>query len=200
MTEVTASELRDKDPKAFNRDYEDWVAYALDYEWWDCIEEDFRAEHAEKGIEVTRIFFSGFYHQGSHAGFTGDVNIASFMKHTKLDEQYPALYQAVFDDGSYVVVQESGRYGMGFDWRANFDVAPAGVFKDLDEDTYRELVNQQEADADLETYVKEVCEDLAHDLFSALEQECEHLTSEESFIEHCECNDVKFEIEGGDEE
>lgn len=199
MTSVTATELRDKAPKQFEREYHSWCEYACDYEWWDYIEEDFKESCARKCIEVERIFFDGFYSQGSHAGFTGSVNIAEFMKHNTLDEQYPALYQACLDDGSYVVVQQGARYGMGFDWRANFDVAPGGVFKDLDEETYQALVFAQEAEACLEQHIKAVCNDLASDLFHDLEREYECLTSEESFIEHCECNDVKFEIEGEEE-
>jgi len=198
--EVTALELRDKDPRQFQKEYDSWREYATDYEWWDCIEENFKSEHAAKGINVTRIFFNGLYVQGSHAGFTGDVNLAPFMKHNELDEEYPALYQACTDDGSYVVVQEHGRYGMAFDWRANFDVAPAGVFKDLDEETYQALVMEQEADARIEDHIREVCNDLAYDLFRDLEQEYEHLTSEESFIESCDVNEVKFDLDEGDEE
>ena len=47
-------------------------------------------------------------------------------------------------------------------------------------------------DSVLQAYV----DNISHQLYRDLRDEYEHLTSEESFIESCECNDVTFEIEG----
>jgi len=70
------------------------------------------------------------------------------------------------------------------------------VFQNLEQDAWDELIEEQYYAASLEdelqSYVDEVCKDL----YSRLRDEYEHLTSEESFIESCECNDITFEIEG----
>jgi hypothetical protein len=38
-------------------------------------------------------------------------------------------------------------------------------------------------------------DDISRQIYRDLRNEYEHLTSEESFIESCECNDVTFETE-----
>jgi len=45
---------------------------------------------------------------------------------------------------------------------------------------------------ELQSYVDEVC----NNLYRMLRDEYEHLTSEEAFIDSCECNEITFEIEG----
>lgn len=200
--ELTALELRDKDPAQFEKVLGSWREHALDYEWWDCIEEGFKEKCKPMGLAVDRIYFTGFYCQGDHAGFEGRVDLDGYMKHFKMDEEYPALYEAVVEDGSYLLAG----YGRVHRGRAAFElyesthmVDPIGVFKGLDEEAWNELINDQWRDSKLEKLVTETCNDLCHDLHRDLEKEYEYLTSEESFIESCECNEVKFEYEGEEE-
>ena len=50
----------------------DWYRNgALDYEWWDCVYEDAITCAAILGIEITKIYFSGFSSQGDGACFEG---------------------------------------------------------------------------------------------------------------------------------
>ena len=39
--------------------------------WWDCVESDFKEDMLLVGIDVDRIFFSGFSSQGDGACFVG---------------------------------------------------------------------------------------------------------------------------------
>jgi hypothetical protein len=48
---------------------------------------------------------------------------------------------------------------------------------------------------ELVEWVQEEARDYAQDIYTQLEEEHDYLTSEESFIEHCECNDVQFDVE-----
>jgi coenzyme F420-reducing hydrogenase alpha subunit len=73
--------------------------------------------------------------------------------------------------------------------------APSGVFANLDQLAWEELIDEQEREADLATAVVEFCKELAAELYKDLEAEYEHLTSKESFIESCDCNEVLFDIE-----
>jgi hypothetical protein len=82
--------------------------------------------------------------------------------------------------------------------RANYEgwhnnVGPSGIFAELDDQTWDGLVNDQLSDLSVEAEVLSFCENLAAKLYDDLELEYEHLTSEESFIESCECNEVTFE-------
>lgn len=42
----------------------------LDYEWWDCVEDDWKERLEKKGFMDPKISFSGFWSQGDGASFT----------------------------------------------------------------------------------------------------------------------------------
>ena len=168
----------------------------------DYVKEMFTEECAPLGITVDTIGYCISYSQGDGAHFDGRVDIPTFMKHTKMDEKYLALYLACVDDGSYVNISTTHHGNMQMnDWNmwAN-QTAPSGVFSDLPQEAWEDLVDSQTDAADMEGEVLALCRDLAHDLYTNLRDEYEHQTSEESFIESCECNDITFEIESEEEE
>lgn len=43
------------------------------YEWWDCVEEQFKEQCLEVGVRVEKMYFSGFSSQGDGACFEGAV-------------------------------------------------------------------------------------------------------------------------------
>jgi len=43
------------------------------FEWWDCEEENLKADLKEVGFDVDKVFFSGFACQGDGASFTGHI-------------------------------------------------------------------------------------------------------------------------------
>lgn len=194
MKQVTASELKELDPKRFASVYEKWRAYCLDHGWWDCVYEHFIGRCAALGVRVDDMTFTGFWSQGDGAAFAGRVSLAEFMKSQGLDEQYPALYLGVVDDGSYLRVGFEGNnmrcadYGM----YAN-QTAPSGMFSNLDQLAWEELLEEQENDAALEDRVMKYCNGLANELYRDLEKEYDYLTSEEQFIASCEGNEITFE-------
>lgn len=192
MRTVTAKELQTLDPKRFDREYYAWCEYAADYKWWDWLEDSFKCDMNEAGVRVEKIQFDTY---PAHAMFDGHVDLAQFMEHLILDEKYPALYIAVKQDGSYVSVR-SGRYGNAFNLNETlYNTEPEGIFQYLDAQAWEELIDEQVGDATLEAEVEEFCATACRKLASDLENDYEHITSVESFIESCECNDVTFEIE-----
>ena len=191
---MNVTELKEHDPKRFEKEYWAWAEHTADYEWWDCIEENFTDGCAALCVQVDKITFSGFYSQGDGAAFTGQVYVHKWMKLKGLDVTHPAAYLACWDDGSYVRL-ETGR---GNNMRANLEeyanqTAPSGVFTGLDQQAWEELVDEQISSLSIEGEVLSFCEDLAQELYTDLRDEYEHLTSEEMFIEHCVCNEVTFE-------
>ena len=197
MKTLTAKELQTQNLKRFKREYESWREYALDHDWWEYVYEGFKEDVRPFGVTVADIQFSVGYSQSDHAVFSGRIDVADFMQEKGWDETYPALYLAVKDCGDYATVDTTYRSNA----RVNYDGAcvgntyPAGVFTNLEQDAWDELVEEQYSGAGLEdemqSYVSEVCDDL----YRTLRDESEHLLSEESFIESCECNDITFEIE-----
>lgn len=199
--EVSASDLRDLDPKKFQREYHKWLEHAVDYEWWDYIEDNFKKTMETFGVTVNRIFFDLGYSQGDHAGFVGRIYIADWMKAVNVDHEftyadaYSALFLGAEYDGSYINVDER-RGSMRFD--VYIDAAnspPAGVYQNLDEETWEELVEEQYNDMDVDLTIRRWVEAKADDLYRELRDEHDSLTSEDAFIESCECNEITFEVD-----
>jgi hypothetical protein len=187
-------ELRDRDPKRFEEEYYKWTEYALDYEWWDYLYDNFKADCMPMGVYVDNITFSGFHSQGDGVSFAGRMYIFEWMEQRGFDKTHLAAYIAAKDDASYV----SLTIGRGNNMRSNYEgwengVGPSGIFAELDDQTWDTLVNDQLGDLSVEDEVLSFCEDLAAKLYRKLELEYEHLTSKSMFIEMCECNEVTFE-------
>ena len=199
MREVTAQELKSLDPKQFDKEYYKWVEYAADYDWAEYIQEDFASQMKVQGIHVDRFTWNISYSQGDGAAFDGHITIYQWMEaNPQYIERYPALYLACKTDGSYMTLRVSNQ---GLYMHTNmteylYETQPEGVFGMLDEETWVELVLDQWDSAGLEGEMKSTCERFMKDFYDRLRDEYEHLTSEESFIESCECNGITFEIEG----
>lgn len=199
-TELTVTELRDWYPERFEKEYHDWLTYQPYEGWSEYLEGDFRERHAPQGVDARSIWFS-LHRQGAGAAFTGVVYVAKFMQHMKLDETYLPLYLAVCDDGSYVKVHNSrmNNVQLAFDGAA-WDTAPSGVFSELSQDAWCELINEQWDASKIEVLIEDFCNDICHTLYKELEAEYDALTSEEEFIASCEANEITFEIDTGEEE
>lgn len=193
---LTVRELKDIDPKRFDKEYYHWCEYTGYDGWAECVEGDFRERHAPQGVEANSIWYS-LHGPGGYACFSGVVYATKLMKHLKLDEEYLPLYLAMENEGSRFSVSGSRRGGLQVEFDGvPWDTAPAGVFSALDQEAWENLLHEQLEESELESVVEEFCKDICHTLLKELESEYEYMTSEESFIESCEANEVTFEIEG----
>ena len=198
MKTLTAKELKTLDPKRFEKEHYKWQEYAGDY-FAEGVQENFTEDMAEFGVEVEEIRYSGFYCQGSYAAFTGRIKIAEWMESVDgLSMEYLALHLAVREDGSCATVHTSHMGNMRVDFDGFYDTLPIGVFSGLDQESWDKLLDEQVTDIALDDRLKEWCDDKAKDLYRTLEKAYEWATSEEQFIESCDCNDVTFEIEDED--
>lgn len=197
IKEMTAGALREIDPKRFEKEYYEWREYTVSHEWWDYIYDNFKADCLLKGVRVDTINFSGFGSQGGGATFSAYVDVPQYMEDHKLHEIYPALYLAVIDDGSRLGIGTTPWYGMQVNNYCMYgnQTAPSGIFENLDQLAWEELIDDQEREADLATVVVDFCKGLAAELYKTLEAEHEFLTSREQFIVSCECKEILFDIE-----
>lgn len=192
---MNVTELKELHPKRFEKKYAEWCEHAAADDWWEYMQDRFQERHAPQGVTVASIQFS-LYGQGSGAAFNGSVSVTKFMEHAGLHEKYLPLYLACRDDGSYCTVnarRNCSNMAVGFEG-APGDTAPSGVFADLDDPAWAELVWQQFDESELEDAVYEFCRDICSELHTDLEKEYDHITSEEAFIESCEANEITFEI------
>jgi hypothetical protein len=158
---------------------------------------------AAEGADVDKIYFSVSYSQGDYASFEGTIDVSEWMKHNKdgdqtYAEKYPALFLAVCDYGGHSTVSSGWRDSwpsVSWDDACVGNTPPAGIFAMLDSDAWDELVADQYAGAGIEHALQAWVQDKCRELYRQLQDEIEHLNSEESFIESCECNEVTFVIE-----
>ena len=162
------------------------------------MEDGFKENAAAKGVHVVQIGFGLSYSQGGYASFEGRISVPEWMEAKGYDETYPALYLAALDYGEFALVSDRSRGS----WpRVNLDgmvvgnTYPTGIFKHLEQEAWDELVEAQYSSAGLEDEMQSEVEALCRKLYSDLCDEYEHLSSEESFIESCECNEITFELE-----
>ena len=188
---MNAVELMIADPKRFEEAYEKWRMNALDYNWSEYVTDTFKEDCGPKGVWVQNIHFA----LPGLAGFTGRIDVAVFMELSGLAERYPALYLAVKDDGSWshVTCTRNNNVSVSYDSYAN-QTGPSGLFAGLDQQAWEELIESQEAEADLEAAMQKYCNDLSNELYTSLCEDEEYLTSEAAYLDHCEANDITFEL------
>jgi hypothetical protein len=154
-------------------------------------------------VRDIKLQFSLSYSQGDYATFEGRIDVHTWMDVTKdgeltYAEKYPALRLAIEDYGDYASVTTYNRNCVA---RVNLDggcignTYAAGIFAGLEAEAWDELVEEQYDEAGLEQALQDYVDDISQELYTDLRDEYEYRTSEESFIESCECNDVTFETD-----
>ena len=203
MSSLTAQELQTQNPKRFHEEYLKWTEYAVDYDWWDYMEQGLKEKLEPAGVRDVKLHFRLSYSQGDFATFEGRIDVHKWMDVTKdgeltYAEKYPALRLAIEDYGDYASVTTYNRNcvaRVSLDGGCIGNTYAAGIFAGLEAEAWDELVEEQYDSAGLEQALQDYVDDVSQELYTDLRDEYEHLTSEESFIESCECNDVTFEIE-----
>lgn len=209
VRELTAAELKKTDRRRFDREYSKWSEWQWQDDWYvESTHELFKERYKPKGFEIEQLHYRISYSQGDFGSFSGRVFLAEWMETTltrkdgpTYAERYPALYIACSEDGSYMAIHgEDDRRGWRVDYQENwFGVGPSGIFSQMSDEDWEELVTEQAQEADLEAEILAYCQRISREIYDELRDSYEHATSEESFIESCEANDVKFEVEIEDE-
>ena len=175
--------------------YRDWNTH---HDWWDFVYDNFRETLDNEGVNVGEISFEGFYHQGSYADFTGRVyNVPLFMEKNNMVDDYPMLYKLAGLDGVDISQSDSGRRRSSYidieigDWEYHLP--------DMDESMQEYYIALYQADTDIEISgfeekVRDVLEEHARDLYKTLQEEYEHLCSDEVVWETIQCNEWDKEV------
>jgi hypothetical protein len=176
-------------------------------EWWDAVYDDFKRDMDDIGIEVERMYFSGFSSQGDGACFEGRVfSWGNFL---------PSIYRAdpaliTLAEQAWVFrVEHRGHYYHENCTSFYSDMAcPSDYcYSELDEFVHAYspynteiqdavfLANLQGYDYDtLKDEFEEEFKRHMRSLYNRLEAEYDHLTSDESVLESLDTNDMLNEI------
>lgn len=206
---LSVRELKQMDPRRFDREYSKWAEWQWEDDWHiEDAQERFSELYKPKGIDIEQLHYCISFSQGDYASFSGRVFLYEWMEAVPTckdgptyAERYPALYLACCEDGSYLRVHgEDGRRGWRVDFEENWcHVGPSGIFANMSDEDWEELVSEQASEADLEGEIRKYCESIGRDIYRELSDAYMDATSEESFIDSCEANDITFEIETDEE-
>lgn len=166
---------------------------ALDYDWWDYVYEDAKTIGMLMGIDIDKIYFSGFWSQGDGACFEGSYgykkgSLKAVKEYAPQDEklhnivkdlqliQKPNFYQL------YATVRHSGYY------------QHSGC---TDISVSRDSVNYQYMTEDVEDGITQTLREFMDWIYTRLEKEYEWLVSDEQVDESIRTNEYEFTKEGG---
>ena len=174
-------------------------------DWWDFVYEDFKRDMATVGIEVKRMYFSGFCSQGDGACFEGTLDdTLKYLDHHHKD-QYPMIRKLLEHGGwVYAGCEHRGRYyhenctefGTDADTLTDTVDQPTEFHEQIVENWQRQLEREME---DFEDDVIEQWRSYMQDLYSKLKAEYDHLTSDEAVWETIEANEWDQDEEDCDE-
>lgn len=165
-----------------------WLMEGLDYEWWNYIYDDAKKCAGILGIEISDIYFSGFYSHGSGACFDGRFSYArgwkKALKAYAPDAEMLRIGQSLQDIQRHYLYNIEGaiisndRYYNTKCGSADID----GRFADVPGSVIDDLT--------------ECFSDFASWIYINLRTEWEWLTSEEQLIETAQGNGYMFDSEG----
>ena len=168
--------------------------------WWDCIESDFREDMKKVGINVNRIYFSGFWSQGDGACFEGTFdNVRTYLDHHHKD-QYPMIRKLLDHGGGvYAECKHSGHYyhenctaiSVEASERFYYLIECPTEFHEQIADQWDKLLDDELSA--FEEAVTEQWRTYMQDLYCKLEAEYDYLTSDEAVWEAIEANELDEE-------
>jgi hypothetical protein len=179
--------------------YRDWNVYEG---WHDCVYEDFKREMDAIGIEVDEMYFSGFSSQGDGACFEGRVSDwPKFLE--SVGYTCPALIALAAQAWGFSVVHRGRYYHENCTSFTSDMVSPSHYcYSERDEFVHAySPYNTDIQNAVFLTVLQGYDYDALHDefeeefkrhmraLYSQLEEEYDHLTTDEAILDSLECND-----------
>lgn len=175
-----------------------WNTEHLD--WWDGVYDCFKSEMEAIGLQIDRMYFSGFWSQGAGACFEGSVrDWEDFLP--SLGYTCPALIDHATTHFRFSV-RHSGHYYHEHCTQFSADLPLPECADDRDfaedylthepgslhESVWLALLNQYSSNS-LEEQFKDAFRDHMGELYKRLEAEYDNLTSDEAVLEALEAND-----------
>ena len=167
--------------------------------WWEGVYHNFSEDMKAVGIGVTRMYFSGFCSQGDGACFEGSLgNALTYLDHHHKG-QYPMIRKLLEAGGDvYVNCEHRGHYYHQncTEFWADADTLtgmldqPTEFHETIVEQWQEELADEMDG---FEKAVIEQWRSYMQDLYSKLEDEYDHLTSDEVVWEIIEANELDDE-------
>ncbi|MES2727569.1 MAG: antitoxin of toxin-antitoxin stability system [Bacteroidota bacterium] len=164
-----------------------------DYEWYDCVYEDAKEIGKIIGLDIDKIYFSGFSSQGDGACFKGSYSyqkecVKKIKEYAPIDEKLHSIAERLYNiqkENFYKIsatIKQSGHYYHEYCTAIN-------VYKDGD------FMYFDGADK-VEEEITDCLRDFMRWIYKTLDAEYEYLTSEDAIRETLEANEYEFTKDG----
>lgn len=169
-------------------------------DWWDCTCDMFKEDMKEQGIYISNTYFSGFCSQGDGACFEGHLDdVPLFLEKNYKPDDYPMI-RKLLDSGGAVKfsVSHSGHYYHENSTRYYIEADRLEHCVDAPTDFHEQIVEQWDSIldkeiVDFEKQSVEIFKNHMRTLYRKLEDEYDHLTSDEAVKETILANDLQEE-------
>ena len=180
--------------------------------WYECIKDNLNGDLEEQGFRLDQMYFSGFWSQGDGACFTGRM-----VDWKKFCEKVPQFVQdfpntAIFlqDEGGNYTITHTGRYYHQYSTSHDYEADVASQAEllslvtdaipqdDIEADMRLAIYKAAMQEGDVGDWLKDYFRGLMRDLYRTLEEEYNHLTSDEVVWETIQANELDSELEEED--
>lgn len=175
-------------------------------EWYDCVYSNFTEDMKAKGIEVQRMFYSGFWSQGDGACFDGWIEDGRVFLDCHFTPADFPMIRKLLDCGGRIKLSviQSGHYYHENCTVFDSDCDRLDWYIDRPSELQEQVVEAWQVllDAemdDFETQAKEMFRSHMRQLYRNLEKEYDHLTSDEVVWDWIVANEMTDELTQGDE-
>lgn len=162
------------------------------YEWYEPIYEDVKRVGEILGIEIDKIYFSGFWSQGDGACFEG---VYSYNKGAhKMIKEYAPKDETLHHLANQLWDLQSENF-----YKLSATIKHKGMYYHkycTDIDVYNENDSMYYADNETAEFVRERLRDFMEWIYNMLEQEYEYITSDEAVAESLKANEYEFNEKG----
>ena len=167
-------------------------------DWWEYTYNEFVLSMEQVGIDVDRMFFSGFWSQGDGACFEGRIGDTKlFLDKHFTPTDYPTI-RKLLDSGGSITFRYKHRGHYYHENCTSFDV-DCDLFTyvlDKPTDFHEQVVESLDAllDVEMNDFEKqsvELFKNHMRTLYRTLEKEYDHLTSDEAVVETIIANDLQ---------
>ena len=197
VTEETVYSFNELSEDAQQDAIDDNREWNVDHDWWEHVYYDFNNICEILGVEIDtrpklRIYFEGFYHQGSGSAFEGDY-IYKPGAHKAIRKYAPTNNELHRIADELLTLQKANFY------RLTASISQSGRYYSLSVDTQMtDHINggSDYAPADIDESLGEIMRDLNSYLYDCLEREYEYLTSDDAIKERLIDNEIEFYEDG----
>ena len=170
------------------------------FEWWDCVYDDWKEKLTELGFNGPDIYFSGFWSQGDGACFLikGGFDIKAFSQHHKkffarlffpnINKYLNAIAENITFSIRDIDSHYSHEHTKDMDW--DYCTGSGSVEEELGTKLAAKFEDKV---VELAKYIEEERVSLCKQIYRELEEEYDHLTSDEYIKERIEDYEYRFD-------